>query len=90
MMGMSWGRRAFLDLLKALAHLRHFGRGIWESSHDGQMTLLQQSNLYESMASWLQSAQKKFFGKTVVGRVLFLLVTLDVSWRCVYVQSILL
>jgi hypothetical protein len=40
------------------------------SSHDGQMALLQHSSLYESMASWLSSAQKKFFGNTVVGRVL--------------------
>jgi len=31
------------------------------------MTLLQHSSLYESMASVLQSAQKKFLGKALVG-----------------------
>jgi hypothetical protein len=34
------------------------------------MALLQHSSLYESMASWLSSAQKKVFGNTAVGRVL--------------------
>jgi hypothetical protein len=38
------------------------------------MALLQHKSLYESIASWLHSAQKKPLGKTVVGSVLQLLV----------------
>jgi hypothetical protein len=43
-------------------------------AHPEQMILLQQISLYASKASWLQSAQKKFFGNTVVGSELQLLV----------------
>jgi hypothetical protein len=43
-------------------------------SHDGQMALLQQRSLYESMASSLQRVQKKLLGKPVVVGALPLLV----------------
>jgi hypothetical protein len=49
-------------------------KGARDGLQVGQMTLLQHSSLYESIASWLQSAQKKFLGKTVVGRELRALV----------------
>lgn len=39
--------------------------------HGVQIALLQHSNLYESMASSLHSAQKKALGKTLVGRELY-------------------
>jgi hypothetical protein len=68
MTGRSWGRRASLGLQGvSITSYVMAGQG---SSHGGQMALLQHRSLYESMASWPSSAQKKFFGKTVVGRVL--------------------
>jgi hypothetical protein len=43
-------------------------------AHDEHIDLAQQISLYESNASWLQRAQKKFLGKTVVGSELHILV----------------
>lgn len=40
--------------------------------HVAQMALLQHSSLYESIASSLHKAQKKAFGKTLVGKELFM------------------
>ena len=50
------------------------------------MTLLQQSSFHESTASWLQSAQKKFLGKTVGGRELSRLVIIKATVNSVYLQ----
>jgi hypothetical protein len=72
----SSGTRGFLDLdhVSACEILR---QQHLVYAHDEHTDFAQQMSLYESNASWLQRAQKKFFGKAVVGSDLHTLVSIQ-------------